>query len=464
MKKIVLLILITVISVFSQTDLVEGFENGEIPAGWTVLDLDGNNSTDMGIGVESMGYWSHNGVGLALCQSSYNPDDPTETLLTDNWLVTPQVELGENNILNFWLDSFFEDRLASVNILLSTTGNNADDFTINLGTIEEVPYAFDANYGYTYTLYEYDLSSYSGQSVYIAFQATWETDGNNIIYLGIDDISISEQTAVYPTVEITSHEFGDQVYAHEIVEITAEATDADSVEFYLQYGYNSLLHLGTDYEAPFTAEWDTEEWEVGFYYYLIAKAKNSNGEAESIIENLSLYDIIPNCELVLPNSGTTNLIGEEITLLATTFDSDTITGGVKNSRSISSVSFYANEQLIGTVTTEPYTLEWNTAEFDEGLYYIKAISTDEDGNEGESSSSMVTLASSSFSENMLWSDIYGDYGTDGGFDVCKTYDGNYIVSGFTTTGSFLVKYDLDGNILWEKTFVEENHTSMSNLI
>ena len=58
----------------------------------------------------------------------------------------------------------------------------------------------------------------------------------------------------------------------------------------------------------------------------------------------------------------------------------------------------------------------------------------------------------------VWSKAFGDIGEDRGIWVEQTSDGNFIAAGYTgSKGSgaldvWLVKLDINGEILWDKTF------------
>ncbi len=79
----------------------------------------------------------------------------------EDWLITPAVTLGEGNTLTFdaYTVSFNNaQRVATVDVKLSTTGCAVEDFTIDLMSGEQIT---SGNYGV-------DLSEYAGQTVYVA--------------------------------------------------------------------------------------------------------------------------------------------------------------------------------------------------------------------------------------------------------------------------------------------------------
>lgn len=157
------------------------FEDG-MPEGWTTIDSDGDG--------RSWGYWTlegayadlwHSGTGCMMSQS-YDPDVDDGVLHPDNWLITPQFELGGS--LSFWMRSAVADYPDNFAVYLSTTGSSVDDFTIELQpeTTAEGEYV-------NYTI---DLSAYSGKG-YVAFRHFNSVD---MYYLLLDDVTLTEPDAV----------------------------------------------------------------------------------------------------------------------------------------------------------------------------------------------------------------------------------------------------------------------------
>ncbi len=60
--------------------------------------------------------------------------------------------------------------------------------------------------------------------------------------------------------------------------------------------------------------------------------------------------------------------------------------------------------------------------------------------------------------NLVWENHYGGTNFDAGRDICQATDGGYIISGYTTSFGvdssdvYLIKIDEVGNLVWEKTF------------
>lgn len=177
MKKITFLTLfLALLSWQGMAQFTEGFEGVGTPAGWTVI----NNNADA-----ELWYFTTPGAGTANGGTQVARIDYNASVAHDDYLVTPQIAVVDQNTDRLTL--FGKSRSASFledfNILISTTGTNVGDFSIQLTPTITAPA--------TWTQYQYDLSAYEGQNIYIAFQAVslneWE--------LYIDDVTIDGMPA-----------------------------------------------------------------------------------------------------------------------------------------------------------------------------------------------------------------------------------------------------------------------------
>ena len=93
----------------------------------------------------------------------------------DNWLITPKVKL--QGLLKFWeiTNGSYAD---SYEVLLSTTGNDIEDFTTTLRPMTEATGSWSE--------VQLDLSAYAGQQGYIAIHHV----SNDCNYIYIDDFSV----------------------------------------------------------------------------------------------------------------------------------------------------------------------------------------------------------------------------------------------------------------------------------
>ena len=157
----------------------EDFESltadGEMPAGWTTIDADGDGFNWSSFVGES-GIKYHSGQA---CLYSESYDNGSVTALTpDNWLITPQLEL--KGLFSAWLvGQDVADNMEHFAFYVSTTGTDLADF------VQVLP-----EHATTGTYHEYtaDLSAYEGQMGYIAIRHYNCTDQ---FKLNVDDVSLS---------------------------------------------------------------------------------------------------------------------------------------------------------------------------------------------------------------------------------------------------------------------------------
>ncbi len=138
----------------------EGFENGEIPVGWGILDENDDALT----------WKSYNG-SYANTGEYYAgvPGFITETA-NDDYLILPKLlPSAEYPTVSFWGKST-DYAPETVEVLLSTTGAQPADFTIELAVLDPMPTI--------YTEYEYDLTDYIGQEVFFAIRYVAPADQN----------------------------------------------------------------------------------------------------------------------------------------------------------------------------------------------------------------------------------------------------------------------------------------------
>ncbi len=144
--------------------LFSGFEYTKYD--WTIIDNDGDSNKWKRYGVH------HTGVKCIGVEA--NPSG------SDDWLITRQLGLSDNSLINFsfWARSWSSAN-QDFNVKLSTTGNNISDFTTTLQSVSGAPVAW--------TEYDYDLSSYAGQNIYLAVQCVSINDS----YLMADDFAVT---------------------------------------------------------------------------------------------------------------------------------------------------------------------------------------------------------------------------------------------------------------------------------
>jgi hypothetical protein len=154
---------------FEAIDFCESFDSdSETQACWTVLNENGDADTwDL-----NYSFNTNSGDQVAALDTDFNGGN------NDDWLITPQITLTGNEIMNFFyrVESSFEPN--DFQVLLSTTGNDPLDFEDTL--------MFLASYSNTtYQDSTIDLSAFTGD-VYIAFHVPAGGSDGWILY--IDDV------------------------------------------------------------------------------------------------------------------------------------------------------------------------------------------------------------------------------------------------------------------------------------
>jgi len=99
----------------------------------------------------------HSGDKMAACFAA-------TSFLNDDWMIAPQATIANGDEVSFFARSYTDAYgLERFNVAVSTTGTAPADFTVISGTsYVEAPV--------DWTEYNYDLSAYAGQSIYVAIQ------------------------------------------------------------------------------------------------------------------------------------------------------------------------------------------------------------------------------------------------------------------------------------------------------
>ena len=163
--------------------LSEDFESGAIPPEWTVIDRD----------ADGYQWYAYSGATYAH-SGSYSAAVHWNAAGNDDWLITPPLLPQANDSFTFWARSHSASYPEDFEILVSTTTTDPDSF-VSIASVTSVPE--------TYTYYAYDLSSYAGETIYVAIRCV----SVNEFYLHVDDVAgpelyIVDTTA--PTVNVVA--------------------------------------------------------------------------------------------------------------------------------------------------------------------------------------------------------------------------------------------------------------------
>ena len=161
----------------STEDFFEGFEAGTLPTGWVTYDVDGDGNDWENTALNYDTFEAHDG---AYCMTSASYINGVGALTPNNYLVTPALAITAGSELHFWVsaqDPAWSDEQYYVKV--STTGNAVADFT------ETVHSAVSpAAWGEVVV----DLSSFAGETIYIAFQ---HADVTDMYFIKIDDVTVT---------------------------------------------------------------------------------------------------------------------------------------------------------------------------------------------------------------------------------------------------------------------------------
>ena len=163
------------------SNFVEGFEAGILPAGWVVYDVDGDTYQWENTATNYSTFDAHSGM---YCMASASYINGVGGLTPNNWLVTPSLLVTDESQLKFWVVGqdptiYFAEKYY---VKISTTGNSVSDFTTTLYTS-----VTSQNWQEVVV----DLSAYADQAIYIAFQ---HTDVTEMFFIKLDDVTVTNAT------------------------------------------------------------------------------------------------------------------------------------------------------------------------------------------------------------------------------------------------------------------------------
>jgi len=162
--------------------LTEGFEDGDLPEGWSVIET--NSYQNWFIGTDPA--WAHTGN----CEAFVNYDNHEDS---DEWLITPNLDFTDyvNVSLVFWVWS--NTNWPGATAKLHIRGTGFDDIIWDL--IKDENWTTSGWYEKSF-----DLSSYAATIINIS----WQYVGFNGQSFGVDDVEVQGIAASEPTLEITS--------------------------------------------------------------------------------------------------------------------------------------------------------------------------------------------------------------------------------------------------------------------
>ncbi len=190
------LILFTLnVNISQAQNFSEDFEAGEMPAGFTLFNVDGLiPALEDDISWQDTA-WIVLGSTLfegsaALSISWYWDENENDVGPADDWLILPKLTIDDNAVLRF------DARSAT------STGDFPDDYWVLINTADATPESFESDgaillqiddeESMNFRTEEIDLADYAGQEVYIAFRNVTNGDGYG---LWIDNIFVGDPNA-----------------------------------------------------------------------------------------------------------------------------------------------------------------------------------------------------------------------------------------------------------------------------
>ncbi|HKP71407.1 MAG TPA: Ig-like domain-containing protein [Pyrinomonadaceae bacterium] len=186
---------------------------------------------------------------------------------------------------------------------------------------------------------------------------------------------VADTTA--PTASITAPSNGQTVTGLTTVQVSAQ--DNFGVARVELYQDGALI--GTKTAAPYDFSWNTDATTDGGHA-LLAKAYDDAGNVgNSNTVNVTVsHDLTPpTVSLTAPAAGA---------ILTGTV---TVSANATDNKTVARVEFYKGGTLLGTDTTAPYSVQWNTAAETPGSYTLTAKAFDTAGNNATSAPRSVTV-------------------------------------------------------------------------
>jgi len=207
----------------------------------------------------------HNGPACAAI--SYSSD------AHDDWLITPAITASSSSYIKFWAknqSTYFQEEF---DVMLSTTGTNASDFTVTL--------ASSVAPGTDYELEQYDLSAYDGQTVYVGIHITTTNEWR----LYLDEFEIGSldphdlaTTAVTPSFVLSGNTVTPQVTIHNngsSNEATWSVTLSDGGSYTSTKSDVSTINSGADLVV------DMDDWTPADGDYTLQAVVTLTGDADN---------------------------------------------------------------------------------------------------------------------------------------------------------------------------------------
>ncbi|MDO9577987.1 MAG: choice-of-anchor J domain-containing protein [Candidatus Cloacimonadales bacterium] len=174
------------------TEFYEDFEGTFPPAGWLKLNPDGGTGWEpLETGTTPLPGWT--GGTATACPDggdwqAYCTWSTGGAVSNDQWLITPQITVQDGDMLDFWMIYYMNSYADYIEILISTTVQNAvGAFTT---VVDEI--SFPTGSSIDWTQYTYNLTDFvpAGTPVYIAFREMVADNYNDGSAISIDNVMV----------------------------------------------------------------------------------------------------------------------------------------------------------------------------------------------------------------------------------------------------------------------------------
>ena len=249
-----------------------------------------------------------------------------------------------------------------------------------------------------------------------------------------DQVVITVNVNKLPTVTIISPPDGTNLIAPGATTLKATATDPDGSIVKVEF-YNGSTLLSTTTTSPFTYSWNNIA--AGTYTVTAKAYDDQNASTTSTAVTLQVAaNNAPLVSITSPSTGATAIAPASFIVKVNATDSD---------GSISKVEVYEGATLLGTLTTSPYTFNWNNVPA--GTYSLTAKAIDDLNLNTTSSTVTVTVSNNSLPTVTLTSPVHNTTAiapatfilkanasdSDGSISKVEFYEGTTLLGTSTTS-------------------------------
>jgi len=179
-----------------------------------------------------------------------------------------------------------------------------------------------------------------------------------------------------PSADLSAPEQGAVVRG--TVQVSATATDNQAVTRVEFYDGSTLL--GTDTTVPYGVSWDTRTTGPDGSQWLTIRAHDAGGNVTSASRSVTVDNTAPTMALTAPRDG------DKVSGLSTP-----LTASASDNLAVMQVVFYDGTRVIGTDTTEPYSVNWNLLLLPKGQHTLTVTAQDSAGHITTSDPALVTV-------------------------------------------------------------------------